>query len=314
MAVSFNPGKVKRRGQQTLDSALFTQSPEETIKLIRRDQIDAWTDAGGHGQPFRLYPQEKLEELAQNVRENGILNPCIVRPRNGRYQLLAGHNRVAAAGLAGLDEVPCIVKDVDNDTAELYMIDTNLYQREKILPSERAAAYAMKLEIYRRKGRRTDLTGEEHVAAAQRVAEEAGDSARSVQRYARLTKLLPELLELVDEGKIPVTVGSEIAGMKAEDQQCLRQAMREAKRDKLSLTQAAGIRAAASEDDLDAETVKEILSGQKKATPTNPTSRTLMLSVPVSDISEAQWKTLKKDPDLQRLLLETVLGYIEKGV
>lgn len=268
MGISFNPEKVRRKGQPKLDSSVFasfTQDPLETVREISVNQIDPWTDGDGGGQPFRLYEKEKLNDMVTNVREHGILNPCIVRPRNGRYQLIAGHNRTAAAKLAGLSVIPCIIKDVDDDQAALYMIDSNLFQRERILPSERARAYEMKLAIYRRRGERTDLLDAEPVNAAQRVAEEMGDSARSVQRYARLTKLTPELLELVDQGCIPITVGSKIAGFREEDQMKLQKALEDSKSKKISIAQVEEVKKAieAQRNMLDEETVREIMSEKK---------------------------------------------------
>lgn len=317
MGVSFDPAKVKRRNQTELHGSAilsaFSQSTAEGVMEIALDRLDPWTTADGEGQPFRLYPADKLRDMAENIREHGVLNPCIVRPLNGRYQLLAGHNRTAAARLAGLETVPCIVKDVDDETAVLYMIDSNLFQREQILPSERAKAYAMKLEIYRRRGRRTDLTGESGVDAAQRVAEEVGDSARSVQRYARLTRLMPQLLELVDEGKIPVTAGSEVAALNADDQVNVFQAVAEEKKGRLSLAQAEEIRTAAAETDrLSVAAARRILRGAEE----QPERKKLTLVIPAAELSPLESKRLKRllkeDPALQQLLLETVLDYMRR--
>lgn len=314
MGVAFNPAQVRRKPPAALDVAFLnaftdSKSTEDEIREIPIDQIDPWTDAEGNCQPFRLYSEEKLKDMADNIRENGILNPCIVRPRNGRYQLIAGHNRTQAAQMAKLRTIPCIVRDVDDDTAELYMIDSNLFQREQILPSERAMAYTRKLSIYRRQGRRTDLTGEEPVRAAQRVAKEAGDSARNVQRYARLTKLKPELLDLVDEGSIPVTVGSEMANLCEEDQDCLHETLKATGRKKVSIAQAEALKEAIS---IHGSGLSQAEMQQVLASRTEKAGRMLTVSIPVEGFDKKMCKQLKKDETLRQLLLETIQHYLEE--
>lgn len=319
MGVKFDPNRMRRTTSTpaSLNASFLTaftgaNLPEGTIRDIPVEQIDAWSNQNGEGQPFRLYPEDKLADMAQNIKEHGILNPCIVRPRDGRYQLLAGHNRTAAAKLAGMTVIPCIIKEVEDDTAALYMIDSNLYQREQILPSERAAAYAMKLAIYRRQGKRTDLTGEAPSSAAERVAEESGESARSVQRYARLTHLTPELMKMVDDGKIPITVGSKIAGLDGPDQECLYQSMQETKKEKLSVAQIDEIRELTEDGKpLQAEPVKEILTGnaRKREDAINGV-KMQKVSIPEGEIHPNVWKVIKKDEHLQQLLYETARSYV----
>lgn len=306
MGVRFDPGKVRRKGQGNPSLAALFQPGEGAIIQIPVDQIDPWRDEDGSLQPFHLYPPERMQELAENIKENGVITPCIVRPRNGRYQLIAGHNRTEAAKIAGLNVVPCMVKDVDDDMAAFMMVDSNLYQREEILPSERARAYELKMRIYRRRGYRCDLTGEERITAAQRVAEEAGDSARSVNRYARLTHLTPELLEMVDEGKIPVTAGSQIAGLEEADQNRVYEVMQQVNKSRISHAQAEAIAETAKrEGRVDPETVAEILQE-----PRMNTEPTMSLSIPAVEIPKQERKRLRRDPVLRQMLLETVLGYL----
>lgn len=314
MAVVFHPENMQRRSQATLDASfLHSFTGNEGKKIIREipvDQIDPWTDAEGNQQPFRLYTAEKLKDMAENIKENGILNPCMVRPRDGRYQLIAGHNRTKAAVLAQLRTIPCMVLDVDDDTAELYMIDSNLFQREVILPSERAIAYARKLKIYRRMGHRTDLTGEEPVSAAQRVADEAGDSARNVQRYARLARLTPALLNLVDEGHIPVTVGSELANLSDEDQIRLYGVLHETGKKKISIAQAEAIKheIAAHGAGLTAGAIKDVLAaGAEKA------GKTFTVSLPTGNLTPEIRRLLRKDEALKQLLVQTIERYFESS-
>lgn len=307
MGMPFNPDKVRRKVpvEPPSLSALF-QPGEGTVVQLPVDQLEPWRDEDGKRQPFRLYPSEKMEDLAQNIRENGVINPCIVRPWNGKYQILAGHNRTEAAKLAGLTRIPCIVKEVDDDLAALYMVDSNLYQREQILPSERASAYELKMRVYRRKGYRSDLAGEEPISAAQRVAEEAGDSARSVNRYVRLLRLSPELLDMVDQGKIPVTAGYDVAGLEKADQKRLLTAMDAAKKSKLSKAQADEITDAVQrEGQLHTEAAIEILKASSGST--EPMMR---FSIPAATIPKKDRRRLKNDPKLQELLLQTVEFYL----
>lgn len=314
MGLAFNPAQVRRKPPAALDVAFLnaftdSKSTEDEIREIPIDQIDPWTDAEGNRQPFRLYSEEKLKDMADNIRENGVLNPCIVRPRNGRYQLIAGHNRTRAAQMAQLRTMPCIIRDVDDDTAELYMIDSNLFQREQILPSERAMAYTRKLAIYQRRGRRTDLTGEEPVTAAQRVAEEAGDSARNVWRYARLAKLKPELLELVDEGGIPITVGSEMAKLCEADQDCLHETLKVTGRKKVSIAQAEALKEAIAVhgSGLSQAEMQRVLTSR-----TDKVGKTLTVSIPAEGFDAKTCKQLKKDETLRQILLETIQHYLEE--
>ncbi len=155
--------------------------------------------------PFKVRDDEKMQETVESVKAYGVLVPAIVRQRpDGEYEIVAGHRRKRASELAGLDELPAIVRDLDDDAATIIMVDSNL-QRENILPSERAQAYKMKLEAIKRQGERTDLTSrqlgeksEKPNWSVSQVAKDAGDSERQVQRYIRLTELQPELQEMVE--------------------------------------------------------------------------------------------------------------------
>ena len=175
--------------------------------------------------PFKVRDDEKMEETVESVKAYGVLVPAIVRQRpDGEYEIVSGHRRKRASELAGLSELPAIVRDLDDDAATIIMVDSNL-QRENILPSERAAAYKMKLEAIKRQGERRDLTstqvGQKLKWAVERVAEDAGESRSQVQRYVRLTELQPELQEMVDTGKIAMTPAVEISYLKPKEQELL---------------------------------------------------------------------------------------------
>ena len=164
------------------------------------------------GHPFRVLDDEKMQETVESVKQYGVLMPGIVRPHpEGGYEVIAGHRRWRACELAGLTEMPVIIREMDDDTAVVLMVDTNI-QREDILPSEKAKAYRMKYEAMKHQGSK----GEKYTADA--IGEAAGDSGRTVQRYIRLSELVEELMGYVDENKIPMVVGEKLSYLKAEEQ------------------------------------------------------------------------------------------------
>ena len=164
------------------------------------------------GHPFRVLDDEKMQETVESVKQYGVLMPGIVRPHpEGGYEVIAGHRRWRACELAGLTEMPVIIREMDDDTAVVLMVDTNI-QREDILPSEKAKAYRMKYEAMKHQGSK----GEKYTADA--IGEAAGDSGRTVQRYIRLSELAEELLEYVDENKIPMVAGEKLSYLKAGEQ------------------------------------------------------------------------------------------------
>lgn len=178
------------------------------------------------GQPFRPYPIEKLRELAEDIKDNGILSPIIVRPYVGRYQILAGHNRTSAAKLIGLDTVPCIIKEVDDNTARLIVVNTNLNQREELLPSEKAFAYKMQLEAMKCQGKRTDLTSDpmdRKLETAENIAQSNSVSGAQVRRFVRLTYLVKPLLDMTDEKLLPFRVAVNLSFLKENEQTLLHE-------------------------------------------------------------------------------------------
>ena len=178
--------------------------------------------------PFKVIDNEEMLDTAESVKKYGVLVPAIARPRNeGGYELIAGHRRKRACELSELETMPVIVRNLDDDAAIIIMVDSNL-QRESILPSERAFAFKMKLEAIKRQGARTDLTSVQvgqKLNARDVVAKEAGASAIQVQRYIRLTHLIPEILSMVDEKKIAFNPAVELSYLKEEEQNDLLEAM-----------------------------------------------------------------------------------------
>lgn len=174
--------------------------------------------------PFKLHNAEKMQELANSIYERGVITPIIVRPiDNTNYEIVSGHNRVEAARLAGLDIIPCDIRKLDDDAATIIMVDANL-QRETILPSEKAWAYRYKLEAIKSQGKRNDLTSRQVVGKlemADIVGDKNNDSGRQVQRYIRLTHLIPQLLEKVDERKLAFIPAVELSYLKKQEQKWL---------------------------------------------------------------------------------------------
>ena len=218
--------------------------------------------------PFKVKDDEAMMETADSIRQYGVLVPAIARPDpNGGYELVAGHRRHRASELAGKDTMPVIVRDLDDDQATIIMVDSNL-QRENLLPSERAFAYKMKLEAIKHQGARTDLTSvqvEQKLSARDQVAKEAGErSGIQVMRYVRLTELIPELLDMVDEKKIAFNPAYELSFLKTDEQQMLVETM-DYEQATPSLSQAQRMKKFSQEGKLSEDVMLAIMSEEKKA-------------------------------------------------
>ena len=216
--------------------------------------------------PFKVRDDEKMQETVESVKAYGVLVPAIVRQRpDGEYEIVAGHRRKRASELAGLSEVPAIVRDLDDDTATIIMVDSNL-QRENILPSERAQAYKMKLEAIKRQGARRDLTSPQVAAkfrADDEVAKFSGVSGDTVRRFIRLTELQPELQEMVDSGKMAMTPAVELSYLKPKEQELLLETI-DSEQATPSLSQAQRMKKLSQAGDLNEDTMLSIMSEQKK--------------------------------------------------
>ena len=219
--------------------------------------------------PFRVVDDERMMETVESVKQFGVLVPIIARPiEDGLYEIVSGHRRKRACELAGIDEIPVIVRDLDDDEATIIMVDSNL-QRENILPSERAKAYQMKLEALKHQGKRRDLTSGQigqkldQKDARVVVAEEAGDSPRNVQRFIRLNSLEQPLMDKVDNGELAFTPAVELSYLKPEEQEWVHAAL-ETTQQTPSLSQAQRIKQESKEGKLTAESVLNIMAEEKK--------------------------------------------------
>ncbi len=173
--------------------------------------------------PFQVKDDEEMERLMESIREYGVLNPIIVRFRDGYYEIVSGHRRFEACRRLNKSDIPVIVRDLSDDEAILTMVDSNLH-REKLLPSEKAFAYKMKLNVLKKQGQRTDLTSAQvapKLRSDEVVAEEAGESRATIQRFVRLTNLIKPLLDMVDAGKIALTPAEKLSYLKKEEQETL---------------------------------------------------------------------------------------------
>ena len=219
------------------------------------------------GHPFKVLDDELMEQTVESIKQIGVVSPLIVRPEDpeGGYEILSGHRRLHAAQLAGLETVPVIVKEMDDDAAIIFMVDSNL-QRENILPSERAFSYKMKLEAMKHQGERGDLTSAQvgpKSWAAQVVAEEAGDSKSQVKRYIRLTNLIPEILDMVDEKKIAFNPAVELSYLKPSEQKEFLEAMDYAQASP-SLSQAQRLKKLSQEGGCTLDAMCEVMNEIKK--------------------------------------------------
>ena len=216
--------------------------------------------------PFQVRDDDSMRETVESIKTYGVLQPAIVRPsKDGDYEILSGHRRKRACELAGKKTIPAIVRELDDDAAIIFMVDSNL-QRENILPSERAAAYKMKMEALKRQGLRTDLTSsqvETKLRSDQKVAEEAGESRAQIQRYIRLTELQPELQQMVDDKKIAFTPAVEISYLKPDEQRMLLDTI-SSEQATPSLSQAQRLKKLSQSGELTDDSMLSIMSEQKK--------------------------------------------------
>lgn len=217
--------------------------------------------------PFKVLEDEAMQRTVESIAQYGVLAPLIARPRpEGGYEILSGHRRQYAAKLAGLETLPVIVRNMDDNAAVVLMVDSNL-QREHILPSERAFAYKMKLEALKNQGARSDLTSDQpgqKLWSVEQVASDAGESKTQIQRYIRLTHLIPELLELVDQKKISFNPAVELSYLTEPEQRDFLEAMQDTQNSP-SLSQAQRIKKMSQESQCSYEAIFDIMGEEKKA-------------------------------------------------
>lgn len=220
------------------------------------------------GHPFKVKEDAEMEQLVESIKENGVLNPVIVRElEDGSFELISGNRRKRAAEIASMEKIPCIVRNLTDEEATILMVDSNL-QREEILPSEKAFAYKMKMEAMNKQGQRTDLTSVpaeqklENKTTREKIAKETGESSTNIQRYIRLTELIPEILNMVDEKKIAFRPAVEISYLKEDEQYTLLDAM-QFNDCTPSLAQAISLKKRSLENSLTAEKIDEIMEEEK---------------------------------------------------
>jgi ParB family chromosome partitioning protein len=228
------------------------------------DSLVPWVSKDGKLQPFRVLADE-LPPLVESIKLLGVTSPLIVREKGDEYEIISGHRRAEAARLAGLTSVPVIIVEADDDRALCILCDSNLNNREKLLPSEKAFAYKLKLEALKRQGERSDLTSGQVVPklqAREKVAQNTDESANQVSRCIRLTELLPDLLDVVDDNKLGFVPAVILSYLKSKEQQIV---LDHFKRDQTlpSLNQATQLKALSQSGKLDAKAVEEIMTVQK---------------------------------------------------
>lgn len=262
-------GSDRKPGLTSYDDLFATdesrrEAQQEHVQQVALRELHPFKD-----HPFRVVDDERMMETVESVKEYGVLVPLIVRPMDeGGYEIVSGHRRKRACELAGIDEIPVIVRNLDDDEAVIIMVDANL-QRENILPSERAKAYQMKLEAIKHQGERKDLTSRQVVGkleAADLVGKDSGESGRQIQRFIRLNHLEQPLMDKVDHGELAFTPAVELSYLKPQEQQWFQAAL-ETTQQTPSLSQAQRLKKASKEGTLSEEGILEIMSENKQTIP-----------------------------------------------
>lgn len=254
--------------------------------------------------PFKVVDDKEMEKMAETVKQGGIIIPLIVRQRaDGNYEIISGHRRKRASQLANLKEVPCIVRNMSDDEAIIKMVDSNM-QREKILPSEKAFAYKMKLEAEKHQGKRTDLTSSQLATklqedgTAKKIGKELGESKDTVYRYIRLTELIPELLKLVDEERIAFSPAVEISYLK-EDEQYVLHNLIEYNDSTPSQSQAKYLKKLNQEGRLTTEKIEEIMGEQKP-------NQVIKIKINAERIKRLLPKEIKTEKETEEFIIKCV--------
>ena len=260
--------KPRDLGMTPLDDLFSTDESRAEAQLEKVVTLNPADISDFPNHPFKVKQDEAMAEMADSVKQYGVLVPALVRPKaDGGYEMVAGHRRKCAATLAGITEMPCIVRNLTDDEATLIMVDSNL-QRETILPSEKAFAYKMKLEAIKRQGERADLTSSpldkklKGLTSAQQVSQKSGDSQPQIYRYIRLTELIPPMLDMVDNGKIAFRPAVELSYLSKEQQQSLYDTM-ECEDCTPSLAQAIKMKEFSRDGKLSAEAILSIMQEEK---------------------------------------------------
>ena len=250
---------------------LFSTSDERALEAQTQERVMMLPVSELHdfpGHPFQVRDDEEMEKLAESITQHGVLMPGLVRPRAaGGCEIVAGHRRKFASMKAGIREMPVIVREMDDDTAVILMVDSNV-QRENVLPSEKARAYKMKLDAMKRQGERTDLTSagiRQKLSSVQKIADDAGEGKTKIQQYIKINDLIPELLEMVDGNEIKFNPAYELAFLRPEEQAMLHDIL-QAEEVTPSLSQAQQLKRASQEGRLSEQDIAAIMREEKAQT------------------------------------------------
>ena len=285
---------------------LFSSEQERQDAKLEKIQILPLTELHPfRNHPFQVRDDDEMDKMVDSVKAYGVMTPAIVRPRqDGGYEIVAGHRRCHASQRAGVETMPCIVRDMDDDTAIILMVDSNC-QREHILPSEKAKAYEMKLAAIKRQGQRRDLTSGQVVQklSVQEVADGSGEGYKTVQRFIRLNKLTPELMKMVDDGKLKTTPAVELSYLTPEEQEDFLSYM-ESEGCTPSLSQAQKLKEASKESVLTPEKIQHIMA----AKPPSVKPRDPQLMIPVAKVERYFPKGFTSD-QMQQVIVQLLENY-----
>lgn len=294
----------------SIDDLFSTEEERQDAKLEKIQILPLSELHPFEGHPFQVRDDEEMDKMVDSVKEYGVMTPAIVRPRrDGGYEIVAGHRRCHASQRAGADTMPCIVRDMDDDTAIILMVDSNC-QREHILPSEKAKAYQMKLEAIKRKGGRPSKNNLSQVGtnfrADEVVAQGAGESRNQIQRYIRLNNLTPDLMQLVDDGRLKTTPAVELSYLTPEEQEEFLSYMEE-EGCTPSLSQAQKLKAASKESVLKKDKIHEIMSARSPSVkPREP-----QLTIAVSKVERYFPKGFSSE-QMENTILKLLENYYRK--
>ena len=289
----------------SLDNLFSSEQERQDAKLEKIQILPLTKLHPFRNHPFQVRDDDEMDKMVDSIKEYGVMTPAIVRPRkDGGYEIVAGHRRCHASQRAGVETMPCIVRDMDDDTAIILMVDSNC-QREHILPSEKAKAYEMKLAAIKRQGQRRDLTSGQVVQklSVQEVADGSGEGYKTVQRFIRLNKLTPELMKMVDDGKLKTTPAVELSYLTPEEQEEFLSYM-ESEGCTPSLSQAQKLKEASKESVLTPEKIQHIMA----AKPPSVKPRDPQLMIPVAKVERYFPKGFTSD-QMQQVIVKLLENY-----
>lgn len=310
MANKFNFGFMDAKA----GDALFSSEPQNISSEDIKNKIVELPIADlveYHNHTFKVKDDEDMDELVTSIKENGVITPLTVRKKDDKYEIIAGHRRKFASERAGLDKLPCVVLDIDDNAADILMVDSN-FQREHILPSEKAFSYKVKMDALNRQGKRTDLENTESIDSMQMISDDSGDSKSKIKRYIRLTYLKPELLDLIDEDKMKISAGYYLSYATSPAQSAAYDAMQET--GKIINTEMADrIRAlSTSKKKVSKEFVISMLTGEEKKAAKEP--KPAFNEKAFKDLIPKEIRKLSPDKRINyhRRALEVYAAYVEQ--